>query len=85
MPPPRPIAGCVGITDRLYDLVRRHRDGEASVHGWFFNGLLAPAVKAVQKISIGSLGLSLMPRPPQFPEPLLAISDHCPVVMEVDF
>lgn len=46
---------------------------------------LAPAVKAVQKISIGSLGLSLMPRPPQFPEPLLAISDHCPVVMEVDF
>lgn len=45
---------------------------------------LVSRVKSVRKISIGSLGTSSLPRPPQFPDPLLAVSDHCPLVMEVE-
>ncbi|GLZ86701.1 hypothetical protein Pres01_27520 [Metapseudomonas resinovorans] len=42
-------------------------------------------VKSIRKVPIGSLGASLPPKPPQYPEPALAISDHCPVVMDVEF
>jgi 5'-nucleotidase (lipoprotein e(P4) family) len=42
---------------------------------------LKDAVKSVEKVSIGALGGSKSPSPPSFPEPLLAVSDHCPTVM----
>ncbi|MFN8937601.1 MAG: endonuclease/exonuclease/phosphatase family protein [Pseudomonadota bacterium] len=36
------------------------------------------------KLPLGNLGRALPPKPPQNPEPLLAVSDHCPLVAEVD-
>jgi endonuclease/exonuclease/phosphatase family metal-dependent hydrolase len=45
---------------------------------------LAAAVRSTSKISIGPFGRSLSPRPPDFPDPLLAVSDHCPVVVEIE-
>lgn len=45
---------------------------------------LAKAVLSTTKVPIGNFGRSLSARPPQNPEPLLAISDHCPLVAEVD-
>lgn len=44
---------------------------------------LEPRVTQVVKVSIGRLGGSMEPRPDE-PEPLLAISDHCPIVATVD-
>lgn len=44
---------------------------------------LEPRVTEVVKLSIGRLGRSMEPRPDK-PEPLLAISDHCPIVATVD-
>lgn len=44
---------------------------------------LAGAVTATSKVAIGSFGRSLGAEPPQKPEPLLAVSDHCPLVAEV--
>ena len=44
---------------------------------------LEPRVTQVVKLSIGRLGRSMEPRPDK-PEPLLAISDHCPIVATVD-
>jgi len=45
---------------------------------------LAQAVTSTSKVSLGNLGGTLSPRPPQHPEPLLAVSDHCPLVAEID-
>lgn len=44
---------------------------------------LKPFVKGAQKIPIGALGRSLPPKEGK-PEPLLAISDHCPILLNVD-
>jgi len=35
-------------------------------------------------VPLGNLGRALPARPPQHPEPLLAVSDHCPLVAEID-
>lgn len=48
------------------------------------SGELAKAVLSTTKVSIGNFGRSLSARPPQNPDPLLAVSDHCPLVAEVD-
>ena len=45
---------------------------------------LAQAVMTTTKVSLGNLGRSLSARPPEYPEPLLAVSDHCPLVVEID-
>lgn len=45
---------------------------------------LGPAVVEVVKVPIGVLGGSMAARPPQHPGPLLAISDHCPMVVELE-
>lgn len=45
---------------------------------------LAQAVLSTSKVPLGNLGRALSPRPPQNPEPLLAVSDHCPLVAEID-
>lgn len=45
---------------------------------------LAKAVLSTSKVPLGNFGRSLSARPPQNPEPLLAVSDHCPVVAEID-
>ena len=44
---------------------------------------LEPMVKSILKLPIGRYGRTMGPRP-DMPEPLLAISDHCPVVATVD-
>lgn len=44
---------------------------------------LKPSVKSAQKIAIGALGRSLSPKEGK-PEPLLAISDHCPILLTLD-
>ncbi|CAM3392192.1 Endonuclease/exonuclease/phosphatase family protein [Paracidovorax anthurii] len=46
---------------------------------------LAASVKSTRKVPVGPLGASLAAKPPQYPDPLLAISDHCPVVAEIEF
>lgn len=46
---------------------------------------LAPAVRAVYKVSIEQYGRSLGAKLPMYPDPLLAVSDHCPLVAEIDF
>lgn len=45
---------------------------------------LAAAVRSTNKISIDALGTSLSPKPPALLDPLLAVSDHCPLVAEVE-
>ena len=45
---------------------------------------LEKTVTATTKLPVGNLGRALSPRPPQNPEPLLAVSDHCPLVAEMD-
>lgn len=45
---------------------------------------LSPAVLGVLKVPIGVFGGSISARPPQHPEPLPAVSDHCPVVLELN-
>ncbi|MBL8304498.1 MAG: hypothetical protein JNM26_17235, partial [Ideonella sp.] len=45
---------------------------------------LAKSVLSTTKVPLGNFGRSLSARPPQNPEPLLAVSDHCPVVTEID-
>jgi hypothetical protein len=45
---------------------------------------LAPRVVSASKVPLGNLGRALLPRPPQQPDPLLAVSDHCPQVAEID-
>lgn len=45
---------------------------------------LAKSVLSTTKVPLGNFGRSMSARPPQFPEPLLAVSDHCPVVTEID-
>ena len=45
---------------------------------------LAQAVMITTKVSLGNLGRSLSARQPEYPEPLLAVSDHCPLVVEID-
>ena len=46
---------------------------------------LAPSVTSTTKIAIGASGRPLGPNPPHFLEPLLAVSDHCPIVVEINF
>jgi hypothetical protein len=41
-------------------------------------------VTTARKISIGAFGRS-MSSSEKFPEPLLAVSDHCPIVMGLEF
>lgn len=45
---------------------------------------LAPAVSSTSKIGIGPFGGSLLPTANR-PDPLLAVSDHCPLVAEIQF
>lgn len=45
---------------------------------------LAKAVTSTVKVPLGNLGRALPARPPQHPQPLLAVSDHCPLVAEID-
>lgn len=45
---------------------------------------LVVSVKQVVKVPIGAFGSSLPASPPKYPNPLLAVSDHCPVVLDVD-
>jgi len=45
---------------------------------------LAKSVNSTTKVPLGNLGRALSPRPPQYPEPLLAVSDHCRLVAEKD-
>lgn len=45
---------------------------------------LARAVTATTKVPLGYLGRALSPRPPHNPEPLLAVSDHCPLTAEIE-
>ena len=45
---------------------------------------LAKSVVSTTKVPLGNLGRSLSHCPPQNPEPLLAVSDHCPLVAEID-
>jgi len=44
---------------------------------------LFKAGAGASKVPLGNLGRSLSARPPEHPEPLLAVSDHCPLVAEV--
>jgi hypothetical protein len=44
---------------------------------------LEPAVVGAVKVPIGVFGGSLAARPPEHPEPLLAVSDHCPLVVDL--
>lgn len=46
---------------------------------------LAPSVRAVYKVSIEQYGRSIAPKLPMYPDPLLAVSDHCPLVAEIEF
>lgn len=46
---------------------------------------LVPAIRTVSKVAIGTQGRSLAAKPPTYPEPVLAVSDHCPIVAEIDF
>lgn len=45
---------------------------------------LAENVRAVRKVVLGNRGRSLGPQPPRYPEPLLALSDHCPTLFELE-
>lgn len=45
---------------------------------------LAKAVISTTKVPLGNLGRALSAQPPKHPEPLLAVSDHCPLVAEID-
>lgn len=45
---------------------------------------LAKSTGSASKVPLGNLGRALSPRPPQHPEPLLAVSDHCPLVVDLD-
>lgn len=45
---------------------------------------LAKSVTSTTKIPLGNLGRALSAQPPRHPEPLLAVSDHCPLVAEID-
>ena len=45
---------------------------------------MKPLVVQATKLPLGRLGSTLGPRPDK-PDPLLAISDHCPIVLTVDF
>ena len=45
---------------------------------------LVVSVKQVMKVPIGEFGSSLAASLPKYPNPLLAVSDHCPVVLDID-
>jgi exonuclease III len=45
---------------------------------------LEGSVKSTRKISIGEMGRSLASILPENPDPVLAISDHCPMVTEIE-
>lgn len=59
------------------------RNASGLVHLLASEGL-AKVVTSTAKVPLGNLGRTLSPRPPQHPEPLLAVSDHCPLVAEID-
>ncbi|MEN5202546.1 endonuclease/exonuclease/phosphatase family protein [Pseudomonas wadenswilerensis] len=44
---------------------------------------LANSVQSTYKVPIGNMGGSLPAKPPQYPVAALAISDHCPVVIDI--
>jgi endonuclease/exonuclease/phosphatase family metal-dependent hydrolase len=44
---------------------------------------LAGSVTSTSKVAIGNFGRSLSAKPPQHPEPLLGVSDHCPLVADI--
>lgn len=46
---------------------------------------LVANVKSASKVPIGSFGVSLAARPPQYVDPRLSLSDHCPIVAEIEF
>ena len=45
---------------------------------------LSKAVLSTTKVPLGNFGRSLSAKPPKNPEPLLAVSDHGPLVAEID-
>jgi endonuclease/exonuclease/phosphatase family metal-dependent hydrolase len=44
---------------------------------------LSDKVTSTTKIPLGNLGRAMSARPPEHPEPLLAVSDHCPQVTDL--
>lgn len=42
---------------------------------------LAASVRSAVKLPIGKFGGTLSAKPPNFPDPVLAVSDHCPTVL----
>ncbi|GAP36531.1 endonuclease/exonuclease/phosphatase family protein [Piscinibacter sakaiensis] len=44
---------------------------------------LAAAVRSTQKVALGPYGRTRAAQPPEHPQPLLAVSDHCPLVAEL--
>lgn len=44
---------------------------------------LSKAGAAASKVALGNFGRSLSARPPEHPDPLLAASDHCPLLVQV--
>lgn len=45
---------------------------------------LIPRIRSVSKVPIGAFGESFPPKPPGNPDPVLAVSDHCPLVVELE-
>ena len=46
---------------------------------------LATAVQSAIKLPIGKFGGTLAAKPPGFPDPVLAVSDHCPMIVTLDW
>ncbi len=46
---------------------------------------LAANVRSAVKVPIGKFGGTLAAKPPGFPDPVLAVSDHCPMVLTLDW
>lgn len=46
---------------------------------------LSAAVRSAVKLPIGKFGGTLAARLPAFPDPVLAVSDHCPMVVTLDW
>jgi endonuclease/exonuclease/phosphatase family metal-dependent hydrolase len=90
---PDVIAACDAAKERLLTEDERRvlsdraglgcRNASGLVH-MLASDRLAKAVTSTSKVPLGNLGRALSARPPQHPEPLLAVSDHCPLVAEID-
>lgn len=92
-PGPTPVSGaCDAARTRLLEAEERRvlsepsglgcRNATGLVH-MLVSHELAGRVSSARKVALGPLGRALLPRPPQQPDPLLAVSDHCPQVAEI--